>query len=83
MLGKTFLALLSCNIGVGAMCGEGGKVDRFFRGINVILCGDLHQFPPVATKTSEALYHPINPAADSTEAMLGRKIQYTRSLTWW
>jgi hypothetical protein len=74
MLGKTFLAMLSRNVSVGKMGREGNETNRSFGGINVILCGDLHQFPPVATKASEPLYHPINPASDSIEAILGRRI---------
>jgi len=45
-----------------------------FGGINIILCGDFHQFPPVATSPTEALYFPINPAKDSAESQLGRAI---------
>jgi hypothetical protein len=52
MLGKSFLARLSRNISIG----KGGLSTQSFGGINVIICGDFHQFPPVAVRPSEALF---------------------------
>ena len=37
----------------------------------MILCGDLHQFPPVAQPPSESLYCPINLATSSIDCQLG------------
>jgi len=74
MLSKTFLANLSNNISIGMQDSPHFKPDDPFGGLNVILCGDLHQFPPVANWATEALYHPVNGADDSTEAQIGRKI---------
>jgi hypothetical protein len=73
MIAKTFLANLSRNIGIGKM--ETGKSpsSHSFGGINIIISGDFHQFPPVATALTEALYFPIN-FMHSTEAQLGRTI---------
>ena len=28
--------------------------------LNAILCGDLHQFPPIACAKSEASFHPMD-----------------------
>ena len=43
--------------------------------IHIILCGNLHQFPPVAKAVSEALYYLINLATtDSTDAQVGYMI---------
>lgn len=38
------------------------------------ICGDLHQFPPVAQRTSEYLYQPIHLATDTLECQVGRRI---------
>ena len=71
MIGKTHLAHLSHNISIGK---EGSNLQHpgySFGGVNVILCGDLYQFPPVAQPLSESLYHPINMATDSIDHQLG------------
>lgn len=65
-----FLALLSRNISVGKQTPDNNS-DHSFGGINVILCGDLHQLPPVAAAKSEALFYPANLAKDSVEAQVG------------
>ena len=74
MLAKKFLAILSHNISIGKMVEGQPSKNKSFGGINVILCGDFHQFPPVATSPTEALYFPSNPTRDSTESQLGRAI---------
>ena len=48
--------------------------DEPFGGLNIILVGDFHQFPPVASAGTSALYVPSNPAKDSPLAMLGHKL---------
>lgn len=73
MLSKTFLATLSRNIAIGMEGSPGFHSGQSFGGLNVILCGDLHQFPPVACRKREALYHSIN-ANDSVDAQIGRRI---------
>ncbi|KAF8424994.1 hypothetical protein L210DRAFT_796205, partial [Boletus edulis BED1] len=45
-----------------------------FGGVNVILVGDFHQFPPVVSKKSSPLYYPNNPSLDTAEEMMGRSI---------
>ena len=74
MLSRTFLATLSRNIGIGIEGAPYAREGHSFGGLNVILCGDLHQFPPVACAKSEALYHPVVLAKDSDEAKIGRRI---------
>ena len=74
MLSRTFLATLSRNIGISIEGAPYAREGHSFGGLNVILCGDLHQFPPVACAKSEALYHPVVLAQDSDEAKIGRRI---------
>ena len=71
MISKEFLAKLSCNISIGKMV-EGQPTSNYsFGGISVIMCGDFHQFPPVAVSPHEALYFPSKPH-DSASSKLGR-----------
>ena len=72
MLSKMFLATLSRNISIGMEGAKGSRPGHSFGGLNVILCGDLHQFPPVACSKREALYHPLT-TKDSTDAQVGRQ----------
>ena len=72
MLSKTFLAKLSRNISVGMEGAKGFRTGHSFGGLNVILCGDLHQFPPVACGKREALYYPLD-TKDSVDAQVGRQ----------
>ena len=48
MIVKSFLALLSRNIGIGKEGSDSQRPGHSFGRVNVILCGDLHRFPPVA-----------------------------------
>ena len=57
-----------------ARAGRVFSSDEPFGGLNVILVGDFHQFPPVASAGTSALYVPSNPSKDSALAMLGRKL---------
>ena len=74
MLAESFVALLSRNVGVGKEGSESAQHDQSFGGVNVILFGDLHQFPPVAQPLSESLYRPMNLASDSFDRQMGRAI---------
>ncbi len=75
MIAKSFLALLSRNVAAG-MEGNGMDTTQSFGGLNVVLCGDLHQFPPVACALAEALYMRTDIARDSQhpDRVLGRAI---------
>ena len=74
MLAKRFLAILLCNISTAKMVEGQPSKNESFSGINVILCDNFHQFPPVATSPTEALYFPSNPHKDSAKSQLGRAI---------
>jgi hypothetical protein len=74
MLSKTFLARLSRNISFGMGDQIPTYSNRSFGGLNVILCGDLHQFPPVALKRNDVLYRSINVSLDDFESQIGRAI---------
>ena len=73
MLSKSFLASLSRNISIGMEGSQGYQREMSFGGLNVILCGDLHQFPPVACAKREPLYYPIS-SDDKLATQVGRKI---------
>ena len=70
MLSRSFYVKL-CHIISTAM--EKGN-DEIFGGINVILVGDFHQFPPIFACRSAPLYWPENATHDSKEDILGPKI---------
>ncbi|KAL4081257.1 hypothetical protein J3A83DRAFT_4427358 [Scleroderma citrinum] len=53
--------------------GQPAKNESFSR-INVILCGDFHQLPPVAMSPTQAFYFPSNPERDSAKSQLRRAI---------
>ncbi|KIK14205.1 hypothetical protein PISMIDRAFT_17458 [Pisolithus microcarpus 441] len=74
MLGKTFLARLSHNIAIAKMTEGGIPSSDSFGGVSVIMCGNFHQFPPVAVGASEPLYVPGNAQRDSTLSQVGRAI---------
>jgi len=50
-----------------------GNSDAAFGSLNVILCGDFHQFPPVV-RGNRALFFPANAHTDSADAVIGRKL---------
>ena len=74
MISKSFLAILSRHIGIGKGTRDTPICSQSFGGINVVFCGDFHQFPPVACAVSEALYQPSNMVTDSLDSQLGRAI---------
>ena len=73
MVSREMFAKLSNIIG-RARAGQVFSSEQPFGGLNVILVGDFHQFPPVASRTSTPLYVPCNPLKDSALDMLGRKL---------
>jgi len=70
MLSRTFFLKL-CHIISTAMESE---EEKLFGGLNVILGGDFHQFPPVVARQSAPLYWPVDSRHDSEDDILGRKI---------
>lgn len=70
MLSRSFFAKL-CRIISTAM-----EVDEemIFGGLNVIIVGDFHQFPPVVARQSAPLYCSADPRYDTEDDVLGRKI---------
>jgi hypothetical protein len=70
MIAKDFLALLSRNISIAKQ----GESNISFGGINIILLGDFHQFPPVARSIKDALYYPSDPERNTSASQLGRAI---------
>lgn len=73
MLSRAFFAKLSRHISIGKTGGTDS--DKPFGGINVVLCGDFHQFPPVAQKKSAPLYYDTQPGiSESVDEALGREI---------
>ena len=70
MLNIYFGTNKSWHIGVGKKSGK-PKISHSFGGINVIFCGNFHQFTPVAWTASNTLYHPSNMAMDSMDLQLG------------
>jgi len=68
MLTKDFFALLSRNTSIGKQLNGGLS----FGGVNIILLGDFHQFPPVTRPIRDTLYYPISPQTDSIGSQVGR-----------
>jgi hypothetical protein len=61
MLSKSFLANLAKNISIGKQTSDANEDSLSFGGLNVILCRDLHQFPPVAKGNQDHLFRPTDP----------------------
>ena len=76
MLSRSFLAKL-CRIISTAMESQD---DEAFGGLNVILGGDFHQFPPVVARQSAPLYWPVDSRHNSEDDIFGQKI-YEQFLT--
>lgn len=70
MLSREFVAKLSRDVSVMM---EGNEHETF-GGLNVVLVGDFHQFPPVVGRQSAPLYWPADSLRDTTDEILGRKI---------
>ncbi|KAH9971591.1 hypothetical protein BGW80DRAFT_1159948, partial [Lactifluus volemus] len=73
MISKSFLSKIERNVSIGK---QGSQIfpDWTFGGLNVVLCGDLHQFPPVAKGSGEFLFTPNKPGVDSQECQSGGEI---------
>lgn len=73
MLSQPFFAKLCQEIGSAVEPNDIQSREDIFAGLNIILVGDFHQFPPVACRRSAPLYWPSNPSRNKTEEILGRK----------
>ena len=76
MLSRSFFAKLSQIISTAME----SQIDNVFGGLNVILVGDFHQFPPVICRRTAPLYWPVDSRNNSEDDILGRKI-YEQFLT--
>lgn len=76
MLGKTFLYWMSNHVSIAkrGAASDTALRDEFFGGINVVLIGDLHQFPPVVCNAVQYLFHPANLIIDDAPCKGGRRI---------
>lgn len=70
MLSRSFFAKLSQIISTAMEV----ESDKIFGGLNVILVGDFHQFPPVVARRSAPLYCLANPRYDSEDDVIGQKL---------
>ncbi|CAE6416282.1 unnamed protein product [Rhizoctonia solani] len=70
MVSRPFLGRISNALGQAKQQSNGSFESLPFGGINVILTGDFHQFPPVACSPSAALYCPTS-SKDTVEAAIG------------
>ncbi|KAJ3991581.1 hypothetical protein F5050DRAFT_1549469, partial [Lentinula boryana] len=68
MISQSFLAELEKNISIGKKNAINGCT---FGGLNILLCGDFHQFPPVVAP-KDGLYMPAAPGVDSILQCTGR-----------
>ena len=74
MVSRAFLKEMSSALEAAKSTGNGLHNSEPFGGIHVILAGDFHQFPPVASGPSAALYWENNLSRDSHDFITGRKI---------
>jgi hypothetical protein len=82
MISKIFLAIIERNIGIGKAGLISESDDDSFGGLSVIICGDFHQFPPVASPMRDALFFP-SISSDSMLSQIGRNLyeQFTTVVT--
>lgn len=74
MISKTFFAQLDRIFSRVMDNNERNPRNLPFGGINVIICGDFHQFPPVATKKNAPLYYPKNELQDTEREKIGKDL---------
>lgn len=74
MQAKDFFALLLQNISIAKEGSPESAHEKLFGGINVIICGNHHQFPPDAQAIRNALFYPSDEFHDSHESQVGQVI---------
>lgn len=74
MLSREFFAKLSRILTTVIEEDEDRKKGLLFGGLNMILVGDFHQFPPVACRRSAPLFYPNNVRFDKVDEIIGREI---------
>ena len=70
MISKTFLQKFALKIKQARKCVDD---EDWWGGLNVIMCGDFHQFPPVAVGRSECLFKPTE-NEEAHPRVIGRQI---------
>ena len=74
LISKSFLVLLLRQISVAKESSGREPSSGSFGGIDVIICSDFHQLPPVAMSPTEALSCPTNLVRNSIDSQAGRSI---------
>ena len=79
MISKRFLAIIERNISIGkAGCSAGGDDLSFSGGLSVIVCGDFHQFPPIASAARDIIFYP-SISTESSLSQIGRTLYVSTS----
>lgn len=74
MMSRTFFARLLAYIAKGKSLAGKKDTNKPFRGVNVIIVGEFHQFPPIAGGKNAPLFWPCNTSKDNAEELLGQKL---------
>lgn len=80
MVARDFLAKLEVILELAKERAGVERDGKVFGGVNIIIVGDFHQFPPVMASNRAALYFPIDTAKDSDDEIIGRQL-YERFTT--
>jgi PIF1-like helicase len=74
MVSRKFFARLSNIIGRAKAASSDTSKGAPFGGVNVIVVGDFHQFPPIACKKNAPLFWPCDEENDTEDEILGRRL---------
>ena len=75
MVSQTMFARMSTILGLISQHNNPGETGtKPWGGVNIIICGDFHQFKPVVQKKAAPLYWPINFLIDNEEDATGSKL---------
>lgn len=75
MINKTLLSKLAHAVAVGWSPSDPNIASLPFGDLDVVFCGNDHQFPPVAKLVGEQLYHHQDLERDTPEQAEGKQIQ--------